>query len=246
MARSVPRSGARLGVNIDHVATLREVRHADYPDVVEAALAAIRGGADGITIHLREDRRHIQDHDVLALKESITVPMNLEISTSPDMVELALQYQPEHVCLVPERREELTTEGGLDVRRYAAQTGEAIKRLQAKNIQVSLFIDPDLSQISKAAELGADVIEIHTGHYANTRDKGAILSIIEQAVAHALHIGLEVHAGHGLTLENLDALAEMPGISEFNIGHAIVTHALLHGLEASVREYKNCINGVKG
>lgn len=232
---------ARLGVNIDHVATLREVRHATYPSIVAAADSAIKGGADGITIHLREDRRHIQDYDVVDLKKTITVPMNLEISTSPHMVDLALAYEPEHVCLVPERREELTTEGGLDVITFAEQTRLAIKRLQSKHIQVSLFIDPDISQITRAAELGADVIEIHTGHYANSVNKGAILSIIEQSVAHATNFGLEVHAGHGLTLENLAPLARMQDISEFNIGHAIVTHALLNGLESSVRDYKNCI-----
>ena len=232
---------ARLGVNIDHVATLREVRKATYPNLVEAAASAIRGGADGITIHLREDRRHIQDYDVINLKNSISVPMNLEISTSSHMVDLALKYKPEHVCLVPERREELTTEGGLDVIKYSSQTSEAIKRLQAENMQVSLFIDPDIRQITRAAEIGADVIELHTGHYANTEHKGAILNIIEQSIAHAINLGLEVHAGHGLTLENLEPLVQMQDISEFNIGHAIVTHALLNGLESSVRDYKNCI-----
>lgn len=232
---------ARLGVNVDHVATLREVRHACYPDVVEAAQAAIRGGADGITIHLREDRRHIQDHDVISLKKSITVPMNLEISTTAEMVDLALDFEPEHVCLVPERREELTTEGGLDVIQYSQKTGAAITRLQEKNIQVSLFIDPDITQITKAAELGADVIEIHTGHYANTDNKAAILTIIEKACKHARMLGLEVHAGHGLTLENLGPLVLISEIEEFNIGHAIVADALLHGLENSVKAFKNCI-----
>ena len=233
---------ARLGVNIDHVATLREVRKALYPNVVEAALAAIQGGADGITIHLREDRRHIQDHDVIELKQAITVPMNLEISTSSQMVDLAIEYAPEHVCLVPERREELTTEGGLDVTRFFTQTEAAIKKLQQKSIQVSLFIDPDLRQITKAAELGADVIELHTGHYANTINKGAILNLIQKSVEHARQLGLEVHAGHGLTLENLPALASIPDISEFNIGHAIISDALMSGIEQSVRAYKSCID----
>jgi len=231
----------RLGVNIDHVATLREVRKVDYPDICEAALAAIRGGADGITIHLREDRRHIQDDDVLKLKQIINVPMNLEISCSEQMVELALEYNPEHVCLVPEKREEITTEGGLDLLAHRVKTAQAIRGLQAKGIQVSLFIDPDLKQITCAAELGADVVEIHTGHYANTENKAAILTIIEQSVEHASALGLEVHAGHGLTLENLSPLAQMNKIVEFNIGHAIVAHSLVSGLESAVRDYKNCI-----
>ncbi|MBT8141106.1 MAG: pyridoxine 5'-phosphate synthase [Gammaproteobacteria bacterium] len=231
----------RLGVNIDHVATLREVRHASYPSVVEAASAAIRGGADGITVHLREDRRHIQDHDVSELKNMLTVPMNLEISISPEMVDLACEYLPEHVCLVPERREELTTEGGLDVLAYTQQTEKAIQRLQKEKIQVSLFIDPDLAQITQAARIGADVIEIHTGHYANTSNKAGFLALMEKAVAHAIALGLEVHAGHGLTLENLPPLASMPEIAEFNIGHAIVARALQNGLEQAVRDYKQCI-----
>ena len=232
---------ARLGVNIDHVATLREVRKVDYPDILAAAHAAINGGADGITVHLREDRRHIQDDDVLKLKESITVPMNLEISTSENMLDLALEYMPEHVCLVPEKREEITTEGGLDIIAYRVKTANAIKKLQAKDIQVSLFIDPDLKQITTAAELGADVIEIHTGHYANTVNKAAMLTLIEKSVEHATMLGLEVHAGHGLTLENLPPLAKMKDIKEFNIGHAIVARALQNGLRSAVRDYKNCI-----
>ena len=231
----------RLGVNIDHVATLREVRKVDYPNTVTAAHAAISGGADGITVHLREDRRHIQDADVILLKQAITVPMNLEISTSEIMVDLALEYMPEHVCLVPEKREEITTEGGLDVITYRAKTSQAIKKLQAKNIQVSLFIDPDLKQITTAAELGADVIELHTGHYANTVNKAAMLTLIEKSVEHATMLGLEVHAGHGLTLENLGPLALMENIKEFIIGHAIVARALEEGLRSAVRDYKNCI-----
>ncbi len=231
----------RLGVNIDHVATLREVRKVDYPDIVAAAHAAISGGADGITVHLREDRRHIQDQDVIRLKQVITVPMNLEISTSESMVDLALEYMPEHVCLVPEKREEITTEGGLDIITHRVKTAQAITKLQAKNIQVSLFIDPDLKQITTAAELGADVIEIHTGHYANTRNKAAMLTLIEKSVEHATMLGLEVHAGHGLTLGNLPPLAVMKNIKEFNIGHAIVARALENGLRSAVRDYKNCI-----
>ncbi len=232
----------RLGVNIDHIATLREVRNASYPDIVEAALVAIKAGADGITVHLREDRRHIQDYDVVNIKNAISVPLNLEISTSPEMVELAIQYQAEHVCLVPERREELTTEGGLDVITHRQQVKLACQKLQANGQQVSLFIDSDLRQITAAAEIGADVIELHTGHYANTQNKAAILTIIEQAIQHAIELGLEVHAGHGLTLDNLPPLVQFSDIVEFNIGHAIVTHALKNGLEQSVRDYKHCID----
>ena len=232
----------RLGVNIDHVATLREVRKASYPDVVDAALVAIKAGADGITVHLREDRRHIQDYDVVNIKNAITVPLNLEISTSPDMVDLAIKYQAEHVCLVPEKREELTTEGGLDVITHRQQVKQACQKLQANGQQVSLFIDPDTRQITAAAEIGADVIELHTGHYANTQNKAGILTIIEKAVQHAIELGLEVHAGHGLTLVNLPPLVEFSDIVEFNIGHAIITHALKNGLEQSVRDYRNCID----
>jgi len=232
---------ARLGVNIDHVATLREVRHAVYPSVINAADAAIRGGADGITIHLREDRRHIQDHDVVSLKESINVPMNLEVACSDEMIDLALKYSPEHVCLVPERREELTTEGGLNLFHNDKYLQKQIDRLKNAGIQVSLFIEADKKQIEKAADLQADVIEIHTGKYAEPAHQAAELEKTIIAAKFATDLGIEVHAGHGLTLDNLEPLLNIKEIKEFNIGHAIVAHAVFVGLEQAVRDYKNFI-----
>jgi len=233
---------ARLGVNIDHVATLREVRNALYPSVTEAAKLAIKSGADGITVHLREDRRHIQDYDIVALQEILSVPMNLEISTDPEMVALALEYHPEHVCLVPERREELTTEGGLDLIVNEARVAKAIEQLKRKDIQVSLFIDPDEKQIRAAATLKADVIEIHTGRYAEPEHQAEELAKIKKMSKLATQLGLEVHAGHGLTLDNLPALLEIDEIKEFNIGHAIVAHAVFVGLDSAIKAYKQCLS----
>jgi len=233
---------ARLGVNIDHVATLREVRKERYPDIIRAANAAVAGGADGITVHLREDRRHIQDSDIVKLKENLTVPMNLEVSSSEEMVELALFYMPEHICLVPERREELTTEGGLDLVSHFSHLAIQIAKLKNKGIQVSLFIDSDEEQIRAASELQTDVIEIHTGRYANTQYQNEELDKITKAVNLAAEFGIEVHAGHGLTLENLQPLCKLDLIKEFNIGHAIVAESVFRGLKQVVRQYKQLIS----
>ena len=231
----------RLGVNIDHVATLREVRKAVYPDLLAAAKCAIEAGADGITVHLREDRRHIQDEDVQRLLKVITVPMNLEISLAEKMVDLALYYKPQHVCLVPERRAELTTEGGLDVLANKDRLEDAVPRLKSAGIQVSLFIDPDKQQIAAASAVGADVIELHTGKYADPDFTHLELDKIITMAAYADSLGLEVHAGHGLTLDNLAPLVAIDQIREFNIGHAIVAHSIFTGLAEAVRAYKQCI-----
>src|SRR3990167_3303930 len=231
----------RLGVNIDHVATLRQARSTDYPDPIAAAFAAIEGGADGITLHLREDRRHIQDRDVIVLKERLTVPMNLEMAVSEAMLRFAETIQPANCCFVPEKREELTTEGGLDVLRHSAIIQKACERLRRAGIQVSLFIDPEESLMEAAQQCGAPVIEIHTGYYANaTRDseRQQQLQRIQHAADYAKARGFIVNAGQGLTIDNVSPIAAMPVIDEFNIGHSLVARALFIGLTAAVREMK--------
>jgi pyridoxine 5-phosphate synthase len=230
----------RLGVNVDHVATLRQARGVDYPDPVEAALLAEEAGADGITVHLREDRRHIQDRDVEALRRRLRVPLNLEMAVTDAMVALALGVRPPHVCLVPERREELTTEGGLDVVRHAARVRDATVALGAAGIRVSLFIDPDPAQIAAATAAGAPAVELHTGDYANARDAAVAreLERVRAAAGEARRYGLEVHAGHGLTVGNVAPIAALPEIVELNIGHSIVARAVLVGMAAAVREMK--------
>jgi pyridoxine 5-phosphate synthase len=230
-----------LGVNIDHVATLRQARGTAYPCPVEAALIAESAGADAITLHLREDRRHIQDQDVEVLRGLLKTRMNLESAVTDEMIAFALRIKPEDVCLVPERREELTTEGGLDVVRHFEQVKCACDRLVKAGIRVSLFIDADHAQIDAAARVGAPVIEIHTGHYADARSASAQQSELERiraAVAAGIEQGLQVNAGHGLHYHNVQPIAELPGISELNIGHAIVAHALFTGFERAVREMK--------
>lgn len=233
-----------LGVNIDHVATLRQARGTRYPDPVQAALEAEQAGADGITIHPREDRRHIQDRDVLLLKEVLATRMNLEMAVTDAMIEFALKVRPEHVCLVPEKREELTTEGGLDVVGQEQRVREACQRLGEAGIQVSLFIDAEPEQINAAVRCGAPAIEIHTGHYADATDEAnqlRELGRIKQAVALALSQGLIVNAGHGLNYHNVEPIAAIPGINELNIGHAIVARAVFTGLQNAVREMKALI-----
>ncbi len=230
-----------LGVNIDHVATLRQTRGTIYPDPVRAALNAEQAGADGITIHLREDRRHIQDRDVHVLKEVIQTRMNLEMAATDAMIAFAREIRPTYCCLVPERREELTTEGGLDVIKQEAKISQACDKLAGVGIQVSLFIDPELAQIDAAVRCAAPLIEIHTGHYTDAKDDDARqheLQRIIAAVDHGRAAGLIVNAGHGLNYHNVQAIAEIPGIYELNIGHAIIAQAIFIGLDEAVREMK--------
>lgn len=232
----------RLGVNIDHVATLRQARGVNYPDPIQAALSAIKGGADGITLHLREDRRHIQDVDVFSFKEILNVPMNLEMAATHEMVEIAEKVRPAHVCLVPEKRAELTTEGGLDV----AQQKESIKaiceHLTRANIIVSLFIDPNKAQIDAAKRCRASTVELHTGKYAHAKtaaEKKTELERLIVAADYAHRLGLIVNAGHGLHYQNVEAIAAIPEINELNIGHSIIAHAVFVGMEQAVSEMKN-------
>ncbi len=237
----------RLGVNVDHVATLRQARGVDYPDPVEAALAAEAAGADGITVHLREDRRHIQPHDVEGLRRRLRVPLNLEMAVTPEMVAFAVGLRPHATCLVPERREELTTEGGLDVVRHAARVREAVGRLGAAGMRVSLFIDPEPAQLAAAAAAGAPVVELHTGDWANAT--GAALARegerLQRAAARAGELGLELHGGHGLTVANVAPVATLPGMTELNIGHSIVARAVLVGIAEAVREMRAAIDGAR-
>lgn len=233
----------KLGVNIDHVATLRQARGTSYPSIIEAAKAAEAGGADLITIHLREDRRHIQDDDVFALSKTLTTRMNLEMAVSDEMLALACQVKPADVCLVPEKREELTTEGGLDVIGGFDRIKRACVQLAEAGCRVSLFIDPSLEQIEATHALGAPVIELHTGDYANASgaDRQRTLDRIVLASQKAQSLGLQVNAGHGLTLENVGPIAAIPGMCELNIGHSIVARAVFVGLEEAVREMRQAI-----
>lgn len=232
----------RLGVNIDHVATVRQARGSLYPNPVDAALLAIQAGADGITLHLREDRRHIQEHDLASLKKRCTVPINLEMAPTEAMLAIAEKYRPQHCCLVPEKREELTTEGGLDVVGHEDNIHVACQRLAQANIEASLFIDPVFKQIDAAVRCGAPVIEIHTGHYANAQSpatQAQELTRIQEAVRYARNAGLIVNAGHGLHYNNVQAIAAIPEINELNIGHSIIAQAIFDGLEAVIRRMKS-------
>ncbi len=233
-----------LGVNIDHVATLRQARGTTYPSPIDAALIAEQAGADAITLHLREDRRHIQDQDVEILRARLTTRMNLESAVTDEMVDIALRINPHDICLVPERREELTTEGGLDVIKHFNQVSHACDRLGAAGIRVSLFINADEAQIEAAKRANAPVIEIHTGGYADAATSEAQkeeLSRIYHAVNFGLDQGLKVNAGHGLHYQNVQSIARIPGIAELNIGHAIIGHAIFVGLENAVKEMKHLI-----
>ena len=235
----------KLGVNIDHVATLRQARGTTYPNPIDAALLAESAGADAITLHLREDRRHIQDADVEILRELLTTRMNLESAVTDEMIAIALRIKPQDVCLVPERREELTTEGGLDVVRHFDQVKRACGILADGGILVSLFIDADRSQINAAANTGAPKIEIHTGGYADAQSvelQQSELRSIREAVDYGLNKGLVVNAGHGLNYQNVQAIASIPGVSELNIGHVIVAQAIFAGFEQAVRETKRLIH----
>ena len=237
-----------LGVNIDHVATLRQARGTRYPSPVEAALAAETAGADYITLHLREDRRHIQDGDVRVLRQVLKTRMNLESAVTDAMIDFAVDIRPQDVCLVPEKRAELTTEGGLDVVRNLQRVKNAVAALEGSGIRVSLFIDPDTTQIDAACESGAAVIELHTGKYADCEvpsERGLELGKIRDAARYAAGKGLHVNAGHGLNYHNVTAVAAIPQIEELNIGHAIVAHAVMVGMPSAVREMKRLIESAR-
>lgn len=231
----------RLGVNIDHVATLRQQRREKSPDPIYAALEAQAAGADGIVAHLREDRRHIQDQDVRSLREVLEIPLFLEMAATDEMERIALELMPRGVCLVPERRQELTTEGGLDVIKHRTGLKKLIQRLSSKKIQVSVFIDPDSDQIRCARSLGADAVELHTGAYAKAFTEGGAQKVLAQllkAAEIARKLKLHLHAGHGLTYRNVRAIVEIPGMEELNIGFSIISRALFVGLGQAVREMK--------
>jgi pyridoxine 5-phosphate synthase len=230
----------KLGVNIDHIATLRQARGTRYPSPLQAALLAESAGADLITLHLREDRRHIQDADVHSLRPILQTRMNLEMAITEEMIGIACQVRPQDACLVPERRQELTTEGGLDVAGQLDKVADACRRLAEAGIRVSLFIDPEPHQLAAARAAGAPVVEIHTGRFAEAegREAEAELARIRAAVAQGLDLGLQVNAGHGLHYHNVQAVAAIPGMAELNIGHAIVAQAVFSGWENAVREMK--------
>jgi pyridoxine 5-phosphate synthase len=233
----------RLGVNIDHVATVRQARGIDIPDPQEAALLAEKGGADGITVHLREDRRHIQQRDVERLRASIRTKLNLEMAATAEMVRLAAALKPDDACFVPERREELTTEGGLDVAAQKENICAAVESLQARGIKVNLFIDPDERQIEASRDTGAHGVEIHTGRYANaTLNAAKEAADIARAAMLAGRLGLEVHGGHGLNYANVIPIARISEIVELNIGHSIIARAMMVGMEQAVGEMKSLLD----
>lgn len=234
----------RLGVNVDHVATVRQARRVDVPDPVQAALIAEKAGADGITVHLREDRRHIQERDVQLLRERLQTKLNLEMAVTPAMLVFAENVGPDDACFVPEKREELTTEGGLDVASHRRKICEATQLLQGLGVRVSLFVDPETAQIEASHDAGADAVEIHTGAYCNAlgmeRDKQ--LQVIHEAAKLAQSLGLEVHGGHGLNYDNVLAIAQISQMAELNIGHSIIARAIIVGIEQATREMKEILN----
>ncbi len=231
----------RLGVNIDHVATIREARKINYPDPVEAALLCQAAGADAIVCHLREDRRHIQDRDLCRLKKVVTVKLNLEMAMSEEIVDIALDVKPDQVTLVPEKRAELTTEGGLDILSRKNRVKKVLQKMKRKGIEASLFIDPDMRQIRASREIGAGMIELHTGRYANAQNKKDLkreYQSLKNSSKFAKSIGLKVFAGHGLNYKNIKPLRNIKEIEEYNIGHSIVAHAVFVGLEKAIKEMK--------
>ncbi len=236
----------RLYVNIDHVATLRQARRTDEPDPAEAARLCEDAGADGITAHLREDRRHVQDADVAALATSVRTALNLEMAATAEMRDVALQLRPYEVTIVPERREEITTEGGLDVSRDATRLAELLEALKRAGIRTSLFIDADETTVRRSCDLGADAIELHTGRYAHHPDDPEPLGALDAASRLGASLGLAVHAGHGLTVRNVGPVAAIPEIEELNIGHSIVSRAVFVGLAASVREIRAAMDTARG
>jgi pyridoxine 5-phosphate synthase len=248
----------RLGVNIDHIATLRQLRGTPYPNIVEAARLAESGGAQQITIHLREDRRHIQDEDVRVLRSELKVPMNLEMAVSPEMVKIAIRTLPDWVCLVPEKRQEVTTEGGLDVAKYAKKVGKTIEQLKKAGIKVSCFIEPSVKAVKMSHQVGADAVEFHTGQYClatqggfktrSAKKEEVEFERLKKACLLTVDLGLHCHAGHGFDYQNVRRVVELeradgtPLIEEYNIGHAIVCRAAMVGLERAVREMVSAIN----
>ena len=230
----------RLGVNIDHVATIRNARGGDHPCPVKAALMAAASGADGITAHLREDRRHIRDEDIAALMDALTIPLNLEMAATPEMIAIALKHRPHAACIVPEKREERTTEGGLDAAGQCNILAPMVSELRAANIRVSLFIEPDARQIDAAIRLGAPVVELHTGRYAELGGEARALELrrLSDAAALCVKNGIEPHAGHGLTYDNVAAVAAIPHLLELNIGHFMIGEAIFDGLAASVERMR--------
>jgi len=235
----------RLYINVDHVATVRQARRTDEPDPVEAALLCEAGGADGITAHLREDRRHIQDHDLERLRPAVKV-LNVELATSPDILAFTCRLRPYQATLVPERREEITTEGGLDLVRSGPRLRDTICRLDEAGIRVSLFVDPDPATLDAAKDLGVPAVELHTGRYANTwrRDDEA-LQELRRAARHAADMGLFVHAGHGLTYQNVEPVAAIPEIEELNIGHSVVSRSITTGMQVAVQEMARLVKGTR-
>ena len=242
------RGALRLGVNIDHVATIRNARGGDHPDPVLAAFAAAEAGADGITAHLREDRRHIRDDDIARLMERLEVPLNLEMAATEEMLEIALRHRPHAACIVPEKREERTTEGGLDAAGQHNHLAPFVSRLIEANIRVSLFIEPDPRQIEAAIRLRAPVVEFHTGRYAHLEgeERAAELRRIGDAAALAVKNGIEPHAGHGLSFDNVVPVAAIPQLVELNIGHFLVGEAIFTGLESSVRRMRDLMDEARG
>ena len=238
----------RLGVNVDHVATVRQARRAQVPDPVEAALLAEKAGADGITMHLREDRRHIQERDVELLRERLKTKLNLEMAVTPAMVAFAETLRPDDACFVPEKREELTTEGGLDIVAHRRKIQDSVKRLQDRGIHVGLFVDPEEKQIETSKEVGADAVEVHTGTYCNAAgaEREKERRTVASAVSLAYRLGLEVHAGHGLDYENVLPIAGIHEIVELNIGHSIIARAVVVGIEQAVREMKALLKKARG
>ena len=234
----------RLGINIDHVATIRNARGGAHPDPVRAAIAAAGAGADGITAHLREDRRHISDDDIARLRSEISLPLNLEMAATAEMLRIALEARPHAACLVPEKREERTTEGGLDVISHQKQLADYIQALSAAGIRVSLFIEPELAQLDMAKKLGAPVVELHTGAYCDAPSQtGRMrqLARITSAAAHGEEIGLECHAGHGLSFDTVKPVAAIPSLMELNIGHFLIGEAIYTGLDSAIRHMRRLI-----
>ena len=241
-------SDLRLGVNIDHVATVRNARGSGYPDPVRAALLAVEAGADGITAHLREDRRHITDDDIARLATGLTVPLNLEMAATDEMLAIALKHRPHAACIVPEKREERTTEGGIDAAGQFERLSPIVAQLREAGVRVSLFIEPDAAQIDAAIRLGAPVVELHTGRYAELDGEArtAELRRLSDAAALAAKNGIEVHAGHGLTFDNVGPIAAIPQVRELNIGHFLIGEALVVGLDGAVRRMREDMDAARG